>query len=171
VSNRVYEMIAPLTSPELGELYRRYAPAVYRRALKLLRNEAEAWDAVHQVFERLLANPAAFRREASPMTFLYRMATNLALNRLRAHGSKSEYPVPTRGHDSATAGAEARDLVAVLSARLDERALQIACLHFIDGLTQEQITPIVGLSRKTVGRQLTRIRQLAEDLTQEAEND
>ena len=62
---------------------------------------------------------------------------------------------------------EAGELIRVLVRSLDERALQIAALHFLDELTQEEISQVVGLSRKTVGRELEAIRQQAAILASE----
>ena len=66
------------------DVYARCAPALYRLALRMLGREAEAWDAVQEVFRRVLERPGAFRREAQPMTYLYRAMTNHCLNVQRA---------------------------------------------------------------------------------------
>lgn len=148
---------------ELRALFAQHAPSVHRRARALLRDESEAWDVVQEVFKKLAESPAAFRREAQPMTFLYRVTTNLCLNLLRARRVRqSELPAGEPAYEPARS--DARNLLEALLHRLDERALQIATLHFFDGLTQEEIVPIVGLSRKTVGLELQKIRALAAEL-------
>lgn len=148
---------------ELRALFARYAPAVHRRARALLRDESEAWDVVQEVFKKLAESPRAFRREAQPMTFLYRATTNHCLNLLRAQRVRQR-TLPADDAAYEPARADARDLLEALLARLDDRALEIATLHFFDGLTQEEIVPVVGLSRKTVGRELQKIRALAAEL-------
>lgn len=145
---------------ELRALFARHAPAVHRRATALLRDESEAWDVVQEVFKKLAESPSAFRREAQPMTWLYRVTTNLCLNALRSRRVRAAPPPPPeQGYEPASA--DARDLLVALMERLEDRALQIATLHFFDGLTQEEIVPIVGLSRKTVGLELQKVRALA----------
>ena len=64
-------------------LYERYGAVVYRRARRLLGDEHAAWDAVQEVFVRVLKHARRFRREASPTTWLYRITTNYCLNVLR----------------------------------------------------------------------------------------
>jgi RNA polymerase sigma factor (sigma-70 family) len=71
-------------------LYRAYGSAVERRARALLGNDAEASDAVQDVFIRVLQCYCEFRGESSPMTWLYRITTNLCLNRLRDRRRRSE---------------------------------------------------------------------------------
>jgi RNA polymerase sigma factor (sigma-70 family) len=68
---------------EVEALYRTYGSVVFRRARALLGSEAEASDAVQDVFIRVLRSFREFRGESSPMTWLYRITTNLCLNRLR----------------------------------------------------------------------------------------
>src|SRR5688572_29220498 len=77
-----------LGADELRGLYERYAPVIHRRALALLRRDADAWDIVQEVFERMLQSGPAFRHEARPMTYIYRVTTNLCLNALRARTTR-----------------------------------------------------------------------------------
>ena len=63
-------------------LYRRYGPMVMRRCRQLLRDEDQALDATQDVFVRLLTRRDRLRDDA-PCSLLYRMATNLCLNRIR----------------------------------------------------------------------------------------
>ena len=66
---------------ELEAAYAQCAPAVYRRARTLLGRDDDAWDAVQEVFERMIKHSAEFRGEANPMTWAYRITTNVCLNR------------------------------------------------------------------------------------------
>jgi RNA polymerase sigma-70 factor (ECF subfamily) len=152
-----------LEPDELRALYVELAPAVHRRALGLLHDESEAWDVVQELFRKLVEEPAAFRREARPFTFAYRVTTNICLNILRARQVRASPPVDIEPA-AQPVRADARELILKLLERLDTRELQIATLHFFDGLTQDEIGEVVGLSRKTVGLELQKIRALAESL-------
>jgi RNA polymerase sigma-70 factor (ECF subfamily) len=151
-----------LGSEELRELYRLYAPVVYRRAAALLGNSADAWDAVQEVFQRMLESSSAFRGEARPMTYVYRVATNVCLNALRSKALRSG-PEWTEGDEPAhtPAQAEARQALRALARELDERCLQVAALTFLDGLTQDEIAQVLDVSRKTVVRDLAKVRECA----------
>jgi RNA polymerase sigma-70 factor, ECF subfamily len=151
-----------LTRAEIRDLYERFAPLVHRRAQSLLGDSAESWDVVHEVFERLLRHAHAFRREAQPMTWVYRATTNAALNLLRRRKVRLRpTPAPPEESEREADAVEARNLLWALVNRLDERALGIAALYFVDGLPQEEIERVVGLSRKTVGRVLRQVRDEA----------
>jgi RNA polymerase sigma-70 factor, ECF subfamily len=155
-----------LDPAELEELYDRYAPGMYRRALALLRREADAWDAVQEACIRLIRGAASFRREAQPMTYVYRVTTNVCLNMLR---SRAVREVPTQDEEpelgvDALAPVECRDFLVKLSRELDERDLTVATLYYLDGMTQEEIAQVLGLSRKTIVRAVQRISGLARDM-------
>jgi RNA polymerase sigma-70 factor (ECF subfamily) len=49
-------------------------------------------------------------------------------------------------------------LIAALAERLDEGHLQVLVARFVDDMTQEEIAEHLGLSRKTIGKRLERIR-------------
>src|SRR5262245_7283991 len=62
---------------------------VYRRCLRLLGDEDEAMDAWQDVFVRVLERRIDARH---PSSFLYRVATNLCLNRIRDRRRRAESP-------------------------------------------------------------------------------
>ncbi|MBZ4423019.1 RNA polymerase sigma factor [Myxococcus sp. RHSTA-1-4] len=164
-------MARGLSASELAEIYELYAPTVFGRARTLLGRDSDAWDAVQEVFCRLLESAGAFRAEARPMTYIYRVTTHVSLNLLRSRALRdvtTREPEPSEEQEGASPGeVEARNLLRALARDLDERALQIATLHFMDGLTQEEIVEVVGLSRKTVGKELEKVRVRARQLTLE----
>ncbi len=164
-------MSRSLGPTEFRELYRECAPLVHRRARALLGREAEAWDAVQEVFRRIIESASEFRGEARPMTYLYRATTNVCLNQLRSRalrepGDASEEPGAEEAEEAGEAPelADARELLGKLSKELDSSHQEIFWLHFVDELTQEEVAQVVGLSRKTVGVRLEQIRERARAL-------
>lgn len=155
-----------LTREEVRSLYEQFAPVVFRRARVLLGRDADAWDAVQEVFERMLTQGSGFRREARPMTWVYRVTTNVALNMVRSRRVRE--PLLTVVPDEPSVGAEvleARQLLAKWLAHLDERELEIASLLYIDGLTQQEVADVLGLSRKTINREVEELRSKLERLS------
>src|ERR1051326_2395942 len=67
----------------LAEIYRSYGAMVYRRCVKLLKDEAEALDVTQEVFVRGIRHVSRLRGGPELLGWLYRTATNLAFNRLR----------------------------------------------------------------------------------------
>lgn len=152
--------------PDVERLCERYGPMVYRRCLRLLRNEDEAMDACQDVFVRVLERRD--RLDARfPSSLLYRIATNLCLNRIRDRRRRgpttddAELERIASGEDRESA-IGARLLLDRLFGREPESSRTIAVLHYLDGLTLEQVAEVVGLSVSGVRRRLRVLRHDAQ---------
>ena len=158
-------MAKGLGRDELQRLYTQLAPAIHRRARLLLGRDADAWDVVQEVFEKMLNMGDSFRGESQPMTWAWRITTNLCLNHLRSRKLR-EPKLQLVKDEPATdqRGTEVRQLLQVWLTHLDEREQQIATLLFIDGLTQDEVADVLGLSRKTIGREVEALRAKASAL-------
>ena len=103
---------------DVDELYRRYGPMVIRRCRRILWDEEEARDAAQDVFVQLLMKQKHLRDDA-PSSLLYRMATNLCLNRIRDDrrrqtASDSALVEQIARWDETEGRTEARDMLARL---------------------------------------------------------
>ena len=65
------------------ELVRRYRDRVYRLAIKILRHEEDAAEALQDAFLSAYRGLPNFKRESRFSTWLYRIATNASLMKLR----------------------------------------------------------------------------------------
>ncbi|NMB76464.1 MAG: sigma-70 family RNA polymerase sigma factor [Myxococcales bacterium] len=153
----------PLDEAAIAELYRRCGALVLRRCRLLLRDPAEAEDALQEVFMRLLRYGASLEGERVPLSWLYRTAERCCFDRLRRR--RREEPVdeaalarePTPIDEAL--GSEAREVLGRFFHRLPDKLKRLALLHYLDGLPQERIAVELGWSRRTVGKKL---RALAE---------
>jgi len=68
---------------DIEDLYNRYGPMVIRRCRHLLKDEDEALDVAQDVFVRRLKRKEGVSDVSYPSSLLYRIATNLCLNRIR----------------------------------------------------------------------------------------
>lgn len=152
-----------VSQAEIQQLYRQYGPLVYRRCRSLVGDEHEAWDLMQEAFVKLVQNRESLRGEASPLTWLYRVTTNLCLNRVRdarARARKLAEPDPSAELLPGMSGfkqasPEESQLLRSLLARADEETRAIVVFWFEHDMTLEEIGSIVGLSVPTVRKRLT----------------
>ncbi|HKU42849.1 MAG TPA: sigma-70 family RNA polymerase sigma factor [Polyangiales bacterium] len=150
------------------DAYRRYAPALLRKAERLLQNRDDAQDIVQGLFLDVLQEGDAARLD---LPYLYRALTNRCLNMLRDNSTHrrllSRHDAVLRGPVRVTCEERTLDLdlLTKLAATLDRETAEILVYRFVDELGQEEIADLVGLSRKTVGQRLSRIRDAVATLT------
>lgn len=154
---------------DVDGLIRRYGPMVLRRCRQLLKDEDEAMDVYQDVFVRILERRD--RLDAShPSSLLYITATNLCLNRIRDRG---RHAVPTEDEqleriaaaEAAGARSDARLTLDRLFRRHPASSRTIAVLHYLDGLTLEQVASEVGLSVSGVRKRLRSLRHALGEMT------
>jgi len=150
-------------TPDLEGLWNQYGSLVLRRCRQLLRDEQEALDVCQDVFVQLLR-----RRDVLdirfPSSLIYRIATNLCLNRIRDRrlwpdAVPDDQLARIARFDDPTAAVDARSILARLFARHRESTRVIAVLHFVDGLTLEQVAEEVGMSVSGVRKRLRALRK------------
>jgi RNA polymerase sigma-70 factor (ECF subfamily) len=154
-----------MSADNLEELYRRYGPLVLRRCRQLLRDSAEAEDASQEVFMQIVRNPHLVEAEF-PSSLLYRIATNVSLNRLRSKARRAE----TRDDDVLMNIAVAEDVEERFAAsrlldkifnRHPESTKVMAVLHYVDGLTLEEVARETALSVSGVRKRLRALQASA----------
>ena len=147
-----------VTQPTLDELYRLHAPAAFRRARRMLGDEADALEVVHDVFVSLLQDPMQYGGKSSFATFLYRAVTNACLNRIRNRRTRerldASHPPPTA---AAPLDAEQQLVLHSVLRELPDDVAQVAIYYYMDALTQDEIAQIIGCSRRQVGKILDRL--------------
>ncbi len=84
----------------VGDFFDAWGDRIYGLALRLLGNPAAAEDVVQETFLKLMTGARQIEGRARLTTWLYRVAYNAAMDRLRAQ--KREVPVPEEGAETAT---------------------------------------------------------------------
>ncbi len=144
---------------ELRELYARHGGAVYGRCLYLLKDTARAEDAMQDVFARALTHSTSFRNEASPLTWLMKIATHHCLNLIRSEraGWRRLFERDEKARSEASTVhqvMEVRELVRSLLSRFDDET-QAAAIHYhVDEMTLEEVAQLLGRSVPTIRKRL-----------------
>jgi RNA polymerase sigma-70 factor (ECF subfamily) len=153
-----------LSRGEIEALYRAHGHAVYRRALRLLQNEDDARDVLHDVFVELQRKGERFEGKSSIATYLYSMTTHACLNWLRNRRTRARLLAGYRpGPEFIPARGERRALAVELLAQLSPDDAALAIYLHCDELTHDEIAALRGCSRRHVGDLAARLqRQLQE---------
>lgn len=148
---------------DLDAWYRRYAPMVLRRCSRLLRDEPQAVEAMHDVFVQILKRKDSLSQEA-PAALLHRAATNVCLNHLRGQRRRPEDPQDELVLEIAAAGEDpesrlsTRLLLDRIFGREPDSTRTLAVLHLVDGMTLEEVASEVGLSVSGVRKRLRTLK-------------
>ncbi len=154
----------------LQDLYEKHAAAVYGRCRYLLKDDAEARDALQDVFVKALQALPEFRAAASPSTWILRIATNHCLNVLRARSARwrEQLQAVQRDRRQETEPPDRRELVRMLLASAPAEAQEVAVLYYVDELTQEEIARELGRSLPTIRKRLEQFVECARAALEEA---
>jgi len=153
-------------------LVERYQDRIFGFCARMLSDPSEAEDVAQDVFLTLYRHAAGFRGESRVSTWLYRIAKNQTLNRLkyldrRGRGVRTSLHVV---RDDALVDArprpddqhEARETwrrVRVELEQLEDDYRMVVVLRDLDGLSYEEIAQITGLPKGTVKSRIHRGRQ------------
>lgn len=165
--------MSALTHDDISDAYRRYGHLVLRRCRRILRDAHAAEDALQEVFVRLWKYGDSFREADSKVAWLYRVADRCCFDHLERRGGRAESPLDERTATGDAAGAggagtvEDGEVVMRFLDRFDDRVKQVAVLHYLDEMSQEEIAAATGWSRPTVAKKLELLRTRATALRQQ----
>jgi RNA polymerase sigma-70 factor (ECF subfamily) len=154
------------TRAALRELYTTYGGSVFGRCPYLLRDRGQAEDAMQDVFAKALTHWGEFRNEASPLTWLIRIATHHCLNVQRAERAPwhQRFARQERARAEGHGGPqllEDRDAVRKLLGELDLETQQAAIHYFVDEMTLEEVARALGRSVPTIRKRLESVSAMA----------
>lgn len=117
---------------------------------------------MHDVFVQVLSRADALVDQA-PSSLLFRIATNVCLNRLRTRRRRPEDGDPTllvdiAEHTDPAARSAARSALDALFRHEPDDTALIAVLHLHDQMTLEEVAAEVGMSVSGVRKRLARLR-------------
>ena len=155
----------------LAPLVERYKRMVYRLAVQITKNHADADDVMQETFIKVYRSIRTFRRDAAFETWLYRIAVNEALNFVKRRERRrectlettieAEYEATARyraqlANDPQTQAekAELRQYVTEAVNNLPLKHRTVVILHEFEGLTHAEIASILNCSEGTVRSRL-----------------
>ena len=152
----------PATRDFVRHLFERHRAALLRHVAALLRSNTEAEDIVQETCARLLASDALEHDESRARSYMFRIATNLAYDRHRRRREQGienpgQAPEPTvEGPDAMLDLDQAVEAITRTLLALKPRCRQVFLLRTAEGLSYEAIAERLGISKRTVEREMKR---------------
>lgn len=157
-----------------GELYRRYAPAMYRYCRRLLPAREDAEDATTEIFMKVRQKLGTYDSSRPFTAWLYKVASNHCWDTLRRRHIRQdletgdvdelplEHPDPSQLQrlEAEHTTKQVRDALA----KLPDRARAALVLRYFGDLSYEEIAETLGVRRQFVGVLLLRARHQLRDV-------
>ncbi len=155
-------------------LVEKYRQRVWRLAFQVLRDREEAWDCAQDAFVRAFQSLGSFRGQSAFYTWLFRIAMNVATDRLRSRGAQARAfgtqaipaeewertaPDPQARPDQAAIGAERRERISQALDTLPPNARAIIMLSDVEGLSYREIATVLNCPIGTVMSRLHNARR------------
>lgn len=160
------DVTAPLPDErEFLALYRAVSRPLWAYLYRMAGSGSEADDLLQETFLRYVQAPLSTRDERETRAYLYRIATNLAIDRWRKRGRESarveatgELPdVPGAGHDTELLALKHDMARTFRDLKPKDRAL--LWLAYVEGSTHDEIAVALGLKPGSVPVLLMRARK------------
>jgi RNA polymerase sigma-70 factor (ECF subfamily) len=155
-----------MTRDELIDAYRGYGAVVLRRCRQILGNDQDSRDVSQEIFERCLRRCDQLRPGPELLAWLYRVSTNACLDRLRSR--RNDLQTPLREDDRAWGGSTDhesrmldRDSLRRLFGAVEKRTREVAVYLYIDGMTQQEVAKVSGITDRSVRNHVARLRDAA----------
>jgi RNA polymerase sigma-70 factor, ECF subfamily len=155
-------------------LVEKYRQRVWRLAFQVLRDREEAWDCAQDAFVRAFQSLASFRGQSAFYTWLFRIAMNVATDRLRSRAAQGRafgsQPLPAEEWERTAPDPGARPDQAALSSErrlrirealdtLPPNARTIIMLSDVEGLSYREIASVLNCPIGTVMSRLHNARK------------
>jgi RNA polymerase sigma-70 factor (ECF subfamily) len=152
--------MASTTAPVgFAELYERHYDAVFRAALRVTGNAADAEDVLQTVFVRILAGRGDAEAAPPPAAYFRRAAVNAAVDLLRRRAVHAEAVYDDRApHAASRPPSLLKEQLRRAIATLDSEDATLFLLRHVEGLSIEELAEMFLLEKNNVAVRLHRIR-------------
>ena len=149
------------TTPLAGvaELYERHYETVFRAALRVTGNPADAEDVLQTVFVRVLARGGDIQDVALPPAYFRRAAVNAAVDVLRRRELRAESAPDDQALHAVQPPLLLKEQLRRAIAALDSDDASLFLLRHVEGLSIEELAGMFEMEKNNVTVRLHRIRQ------------
>ena len=142
-----------------AELYERHSDAVFRAALRVTGNPADAEDVLQTVFLRVLSRGGDADAAPLPVAYFRRAAVNAAVDLLRRRAVHAESVYDDRApHAAVEPPSLLKEQLRRAIATLEREDATLFLLRHVEGLSIEELAGMFQLEKNNVAVRLHRIR-------------
>lgn len=153
-----------------NEIYRLYSGAMYNTCLRMMRDEAEAADALQDAFLSAFGSLHQFEASASFGAWLKRVVVNHCINHLRKRRLEMQ-PIEEHHQDLQPEGEpdwQEQELqvnrIKDAMGKLPEGFKQVFSLYMFEGYSHSEIAEMMGITESTSKSQLNRAKKKIKEL-------
>ena len=152
--------MTPMTAPAgFAELYERHYDAVFRAALRVTGNPADAEDVLQTVFLRVVAQRGDVEAAPLPAAYFRRAAVNAAVDLLRRRAVHAESAYDDQApHAAVEPPSLLKEQLRRAIATLESEDATLFLLRHVEGLSNEELAGMFQLEKNNVAVRLHRIR-------------
>ena len=151
------DMISTTPRTGFGALYERHYETVFRAALRVTGNAADAEDVLQTVFLRVLTQAAG--AAALPAAYFKRAAVNAAVDVLRRREHRAESAYDDLSPPAVQPPGLLRERLRRAIAALDSDDASLFLLRHVEGLTIDELATMFEIEKNNVAVRLHRIRR------------
>ncbi|WP_228850661.1 RNA polymerase sigma factor [Aegicerativicinus sediminis] len=159
LEDRIVALLKDGDKRALNLLYENYSDSLYGSILKVTRNEEVAQDALQETFVKVWKNSKKYDpKKARLFTWLFRIARNTAIDKLRSFNNRFEKEIQIDKSDvyilpSTSLNQDVLDLKEHVG-RLDQKYQEVLQALFFEGLTQQEASEELDIPLGTIKSRL-----------------
>lgn len=154
-----------------SELYHRFAPRMYGVCLRYAANAEEAEDILQEGFVKVFGKLKSYRSEGSFEGWVRRIFVNTAIEHFRRKThlqplTEKEEETYQGSYLTALDNMAEKDIVALVQ-QLSPGYRTVFNMYVVEGYSHKQIAEMLGISEGTSKSQLSRAKQILQELVQQ----
>ncbi len=152
--------IAMTSDSGFAELYERHHATVYRTALRVTGDPADAEDVLQTVFLRLLGPGGHPDLLQMPEAYFRRAATNAAVDVIRRRAAHAASGLDdAASHAAVESPALLKEMLRRALATLEPSDAEVFLLRYVEGLSNGELAEMYGQEKNNIAVRLHRIRR------------
>ncbi len=154
----------------IGDIYELTKAAVYGYIFSILKNAEDAEDTLQETYVKICLNADAYSSQGKPMAWIFTIARNLALMKIRRKSRYTdipEYEWEQIAAGNSEFGSEDKIVLQAALTKISEEESQIVMLHAVAGMKHREIAEMMDMPLATVlskyNRAIKKLQKILED--------